>query len=370
VARIAAGDESLLDLIRCLVQVSEDGLGLMFRDDEQTYAYTRKRPSDKEEPVLSGKSHRYGAIVLLGLQHAQEEVQRRSLGGETAGDFCGRLISRLDRVDNVGDVALTCWAAAELGHPEIEVGLERLHALSGAERDLYTVEAAWVLTALVAAHERGLEQKLIDRARDRILAVSSGSGIFPHWTNLAKAPWIRSHVSCFADQVYPIQSLARYHRCFGHEASLRAANRCAEQICRLQGQGGQWWWHYDARSGEVVEGYPVYSVHQDAMGPMALLDLEEAGGDGHCDSIRLGLEWMARAPEIDCSLIDDERTLIWRKVVRAEPNKLSRKLRAAASRLVPSLRFEFLDGFLPPRRIDWECRPYHLGWVLYAWLQK
>ena len=60
-------------------------------------------------------------------------------------------------------------------------------------------------------------------------------------------------------------------------------------ICELQGPDGQWWWHYDTRTGKVVEGYPVYSVHQDSMAPMALLDLEDAGGPQHSEAITRGL---------------------------------------------------------------------------------
>ena len=34
------------------------------------------------------------------------------------------------------------------------------------------------------------------------------------------------------------------------------------------------------------------------------------------------------------------------------------------------LRLEFLDPMFPPRSQDWESRPYHLGWVLHAWLTR
>ena len=76
---------------------------------------------------------------------------------------------------------------------------------------------------------------------------------------------------------------------------------------------------------------------------------------------------MARAlPELEGgSLIDDGAGLIWRKVARREPGKLSALLQAAASRLHPRLRVPGLDLLFPPA-IDYEDRPYHLGWVLHA----
>jgi hypothetical protein len=162
--------------------------------------------------------------------------------------------------------------------------------------------------------------------------------------------------------------LARFHKAFDIPSALETANRCAAQICRLQGPGGQWWWHYDVRTGEVIEGYPVYSVHQDAMAPMALLDLFEAGGTDYAEAIRRGLKWMECAPEVGRSLIDEYQMLIWRKVARFEPRKFTRCVRTALTALSPSLRAHWLDTVLCPSLIDYESRPYHLGWVLHAWL--
>jgi hypothetical protein len=54
-------------------------------------------------------------------------------------------------------------------------------------------------------------------------------------------------------------------------------------------------------------------------------------------------------------------------VARKEPNKLSRYMQAAASSVHPSLRAPGLDTIFPPETIDFEDRPYHLGWVLYSW---
>jgi hypothetical protein len=204
----------------------------------------------------------------------------------------------------------------------------------------------------------------------RLLSVfSHQSGIFPPLVG-AGSSLLRGHVACFADQVYPIQALARYHAAFGAPDALSAATRCAEQICSAMGPNGQWWWHYDARNGRVIEGYPVYSVHQDAMGPMALFDLQEAGGPDFSEAIRKSLAWMDEAVEVGHSLIDEENGVIWRKVARAEPGKLVRGIRAGMSRVNQGLRLTPLDMLFRATQIDYECRPYHLGWVLDTWLPK
>ena len=63
-------------------------------------------------------------------------------------------------------------------------------------------------------------------------------------------------------------------------------------------------------------------------------------------------------------------SLVWRKVGRTDPAKLVRRARAVVSRLHPSLRLGVMDGVFPATRIDFESRPYHLGWILYAWTDR
>jgi hypothetical protein len=138
-------------------------------------------------------------------------------------------------------------------------------------------------------------------------------------------------------------------------------------MCRLQGADGQWWWHYDARTGRIVEKYPVYSVHQDAMGPMALFALENAGGPGHDEAVERSLHWLFEPTEINESLVDARVELIWRKVARREPNKLSRTAQALASRVHSALRVPGVDAIFPPESVDFESRPYHMAWLLHAW---
>jgi hypothetical protein len=174
-------------------------------------------------------------------------------------------------------------------------------------------------------------------------------------------------VGCFADQVYSIQALARYAAATGDERALAAAERGAERITALQGDEGQWWWHYDWRHGTVVERYPVYSVHQHAMAPMALMELREAGGPDHREAVAKGLGWLLERPESAAELIADDLGVVWRKVGRRDPHKMVRKLRSAASSAQPELRLTWLDVLFPPGPIDRECRPYELGWLLYAW---
>jgi hypothetical protein len=340
----------------------------MLLAEEGTFVHSLLRsPDGSTQP--RGTSPRYGSIVLLGVRHLPEPVQRELLGGASAAEFAGRLLDQARGWTNLGDLALLSWATAELDHPDLERALGLLLPCMDAETDSATVEAAWTVSALVAARENPQARAAIDRARAKLFrAFRPASGLFAHHTHAGHGGWLRAHVACFADLVYPIQACARLHAALGDEQSLAAANATAAVACRTQGPGGQWWWHYDVRNGSIVEGYPVYSVHQDSMAPMALFDLVEAGGDDHGHAVARGLPWLMKSAELGTSLIDEEPGMIWRKIARTDGGKTARAVRAATSRLSPGWRLGFLDGIWQPRRVDWECRPYHLGWVLDCWL--
>lgn len=66
-------------------------------------------------------------------------------------------------------------------------------------------------------------------------------------------------------------------------------------------------------------------------------------------------------------MIDESGGVIRRKVARREPRKFVRRAQAVAARIHPALRWPGTDTLFPAGAIDDECRPYHLGWLLYAW---
>jgi hypothetical protein len=193
------------------------------------------------------------------------------------------------------------------------------------------------------------------------------SGLFLHTPARKGLSALRAHVSCFADFIYPIQALSYYYLATRNTRAAEVATRCAERMCELQGPEGQWWWHFDVRTGRVVESYPVYSVHQDSMAPMALLTLAKSCGGDYSASIEKGLHWLAHPAEKTGSLVEEERNVIWRKLARREPRRLVRGLQTAASCLHFRCRVPAVDILFPPVAVDYESRPYHMGWILHAW---
>ena len=353
-------------LLERLLRVAFLRLPEQHTDGEFVFTVTGTRaPGGGWQLQPAGTSLRYGAITALGLLHAPEPEQRQVLAGQTGDDLVGKLAKRLDEITGLGDAALVCWAAAEARHGELPHALERLRELDRLGLPVDVVSAAWVVSALVAARPHADVEQHLAAARGRLLA-ARGAVAYPHTTS--DGPWYRAHVGSFADQVYPIQALARLHGSAGDPEALATAEAVAGVICGAQGGAGQWWWHYDSRTGGVVEGYPVYSVHQHAMAPMALLDLADAGGTSHIDAICRGLGWLAARPETDAELVLDEPPITWRKVGRGDKRKLVRGLRAAATRVRPGMRVPLLDRLYRPGPVDHECRPYELGWLLLTWL--
>lgn len=347
-----------------LVQLAVRGLSRIGGQAPASVAFTYRGQASPSGPVVrqQGSSLRYAAIAALGLGRVPEELQRQALGGRSAAEFAVQCQAAALTQAEPGATALSLWAAAEVAG---SADSELVTALEGAlDRDqLDTVIAAWMVTAAVAVGPDAAA--LQERAAERLLAHTGTVGVFAH--TLPPARGLRGHVGCFADQVYPIQALARLAAATGEARFLVPANRTAERIVRLQGAEGQWWWHYDHRDGSVVEGFPVYSVHQHGMAPMALADLAAAGGDDHSAAVAGGVRWLTAHPECVEPLIAPELDVVWRKVGRREPRKASRALAAATTALRPGLHLPFVDRVVPPGKVDYECRPYELGWLLYAW---
>lgn len=354
------------DVVHQLRALALAALPRMYRPEERLFAFRLRRKNGAM--ALEGVSARYTAIALLGLAGETEETATGILGGQSPHEVCEGLIERAQETDDLGEVALTLWAARVLQHPRAEAALDRLRSMRPAEARYPTVEVAWALSALTAQNGEVTDAAEAQAIAGRLLAsFHEHSALFAHWPAGARGLSFRSHVSCFADLVYPIQALSHYYRATRCGEALEAARACAKRMCELQGPDGQWWWHYDVRTSRMIEGYPVYAVHQVAMAPMALLALREACGEDHSEAVAKGLQWLVDPPEIPGSLIDEEAGIIWRKVARREPLKASRGLQALSSSLHPALRVPGLDLVFRPTFVDYESRPYEMGWILHAW---
>jgi len=235
------------------------------------------------------------------------------------------------------------------------------------------VELSWIIQGctMTLKKQDKLESyvlPVLNEAKSRLVGLyRSKQKLFQRHNRSGFKESVSRRIACFADQVYAILALSNYSVLFGDKQSAELAVAATEKICQLQGPLGQWWWHYDTTDGKVCEEYPVFSVHQDAMAPMAIMASGRLTGENHFSEIERGLRWIYGNNELNENLLLDKAGIIWRDIEKRELLKISRSLRAllcvAGLQLLHRLAGKCFVGF----RINYEFRPYHLGWILYTW---
>jgi hypothetical protein len=340
----------------------------MFDQASKQFCYRLVRTAKGLES--EGLSPRYTFMTLMGLHRGEKFGLRNPFNSETI--FNG-LLKDPHWLDNIGDLGLLLWTCALLApgryeeiYRDFEVARALDHYLDAQHGP--TMEMAWFLTGL--AHGALAGQKNLPGLAD--LAVKSyevirrnqgRNGIFGHLAGGGGMTGVfRGRLGSFADQVYPIYAFSKFATAFNHDEALKLAQDCADTICAVQGPMGQWWWHYDSRSGRVVGKYPVYSVHQDAMAPMALFALSESSGKDYRPWIFKGLPWIFGENELKFNLCDAEVNIVWRCIYLSKHATYARE---AASLLGFGPQSSVPGGL----RVRFEDRPYHFGWELYAFAE-
>jgi len=361
-----ASMEKASELTRTLIDLSMRGLSQMFDAERHFFCYRRVRTTGGA--INEGSSYRYTLMTLLGLHRARVAGLQMTIDVDP---ILKRAIDNHRAIDNVGDLGLLLWLLALEAPDEIKrvwAEADVSHSLDKFQdaRAGMTTELSWLLAGLshatLAKSEtpEGLTE-LADRVFSLVRSNFGGKSIFGHMSATKLSGRLRGRMGSFADQVYPIYGLSVYHRAYGRLDALRMASKCAETICHLQGTLGQWWWHYDAVTGKVAGRYPVYSVHQDGMAPMALFEIGATTGLDFTVPVLTGLAWITGRNELGVDLIDLSEQVIWRNLHRK-----GYLMRIEEGRSL--LGFEVSRCDPKDLAVLYECRPYHLGWLLYAFV--
>jgi hypothetical protein len=366
--RAAAAPLEFRGAIRRSTDLAARGLVSMFNADTQIFCHALRQTESglRQE----GISRRYTMMSLMGLHKLEASGTKSPIPIQSSIDA---LLSNLDWVDNVGDLGVLLWTCARIAPErleEIESRLDLATALTRFEdaRQRRTVELSWFLTGLAYA-KLALPQKardhkvLADSVYQLLLKNQSGRSVFGFHSSDQKSGGLnRSRIGCFADQVYPIYAFTRYAQAFGENDALAEAAKTARHICGAQGTLGQWWWHYDSWTGKVIGAYPVFSVHQHAMAPMVLFALGEATNTDYAPWIYKGLRWL-NDNELAVNMEDASANVVWRCIA---PGKAARLWRVAKNLITRSADSESRTGL----KVLHECRPYELGWMLYAFASQ
>ncbi|AKV04178.1 hypothetical protein AKJ09_10841 [Labilithrix luteola] len=304
------------------------------------------------------------AIGLIGIHRAG--IEARDLGIDVAKTRKALLgLTRSRRY--WGGFGLVLWANAVWDWMPVGSLQERcemaLCELPDRLSAMTTMQVAWLASGLLHEWKKRGNARTQDWSHLTLRELASRlmpeSRLMRHASDRAPlTARLRQNVANFADQVYAIQTLAFAEIAFGGGTWLKRAVQLADRNVALQGPLGQWWWHFDARRGRVLQRYPVYAVHQHAMAPMALLAVTSAGGPSYENWIRRSQDWI-HDNESSTSLVDRGAHTVWRDVEPRE-NALARRRRHARSLL------GIEDVSSPRLAVNRETRPYEWAWCLYA----
>jgi hypothetical protein len=338
----------------------------MFDADKQLFCHRLLRT--ELGLVREGLSPRYTIMTLLGLREL--ELAGMDSPFDTQAIYAS-LIRDTNWIQGIGDFGLLIWLTATFDPDQLGRLFSKFDCQTALDRysdaqEARTMELAWFLAGL--AHAAQTSPKLLSALTDlsvetyhRIEENQGEYGLFGHLsTKNSLAGRLRGRIGSFADQIYPIYAMSRFAKVFQVEDPLGPALECATAVCGAQGESGQWWWLYDARSGRVSSRYPVYSVHQQGMAPMGLFAVEEASGQSFKQFIYKGLLWIYGNNELGADMRDAAENLIWRCIL---PKKSQSKYWEMAMSVVRSPREDAEVGSL---KILYEQRPYEFGWLLFA----
>jgi len=355
------GSQNAHTHVRHLVDLAVRGLPQMFDENAGMFCNKLKKTAGKLVP--EGVSPRYTAMTLMGLHRLEQNGVASPLRVQPVVE---RFLANTNWVNNIGDLGLMLWLGARVApeqigklewHFQIPTALDRF----ASAREGNTMHLAWFLAGLSGCCQASTNPESLRKvARETyhlLIQNQGGHGYFGHLASQGTLKGrIRGHIGSFADQVYPIYGMSQFNLAFGDESALVRARKCALAICQAQGPLGQWWWHYDSRNGGVFEQYPVYSVHQHGMAPMALFALSKASGESFDSWIYKGLGWIDGRNELSANMEDASANVVWRCIRQS-------RLKRFSSAFLGTRRKGQVSADLT---VLFECWPYELGWLLYA----
>jgi hypothetical protein len=326
------------------------------RLDDGIYCYDREWASNANR----GRSLRYTLMVALGFSRAEQAGYSMPRNSKELADI---VLLHADEL-TAGDRGLALWLLTRLGDARAESLVAELSNLAvEALVPLEGMEIGWLVVGAAHARQAGLPGA--DVLHDRFLQVlrSRRAKRTPLYHHLGTSRG-RALLPNFATQVYSLLALAESARVANDSTALAEAVRLAELLVALRHADAGWPWLYHAERGTVVEAYQIYSVHQDAMAPMAFFALADATGDAQYARLGAdGLPWCFGRNELGFDFYDAEARFAHRAIKRrgwADRGELWANTASALVRLDRRVQ-------LGQSEINTTCRPYHQGWIIEAW---
>lgn len=320
--------------------------------------------NDFEHPAVM----RYTINSLLGLQ----EANRAGHAGPAAELYPAKLQTFLDRqlgaVDNWADRGLLLVLLSREGRKTEASNL--LRDISGfvdgqnfARVDLQSI--AWMLWGVAAAARSGLDNA--EQTADKLFKVLHSRYVDKD-SLLARHSLqrYRKDLVSFGGTAYYLRALYEYGTLVNDEYVLSLFDQAVARVMSLQGPKGEWPWMISVGRGDIVDPYPVFSVHQDSMAMLFLVPALDRGLPGAAEAISNSCLWVGGRNELNADLVNDDPFLICRSIQRVESAPRARRYLRSLWRRG--------DPWAPVARekveINRECRSYHIGWILFIWATR
>lgn len=308
----------------------------------------------------------YTLNVLLGLSRVKavpKDIDRATIFQQNV-----RQLPNLRVRDYAYGMAL--WTAAESGFEipaEIAQHIDRLLSERDNWRRFKAQDLGMLLTGVVAQLRAGEERWrkfarplfsfLVERYHGK-------SGLF-----FDAAVGYRRRFASFATQTYLTIACFHYGELTGDGAAIGMARDSVRKLIRMQGPQGEWPWFFDAKQGQVLDFYEVYSVHQYGMAPAFLECAERNDIPSAREALIKGFKWVLGNNQLQRSMLVPELQLSIRSQVR------NGELHTNKLRMIRAVQHAYLPR--PARLIDpanvilrMECRSYELGWILWSFGQR
>ncbi|HEY1854942.1 MAG TPA: hypothetical protein VGG40_10170 [Solirubrobacterales bacterium] len=357
-----------------LAALALDTLPHTYLPDSGLFAH--KTTVESGSYVNQGPNVLYSSDSLIGILSQRRRSPDEVMDLGPAMDGAVRAAQRRNSPDELANMVWACTLAEDPRGEDLLRALCEVEPTAGSGGNLGLVLYGLVAGARAYENRRDAAIAKAREVKDEICGrFSPQADVFTgarKRQGMPRRELLEYGIASFASQVYPLHGLAAYY-IFTGESPDPAVERVARRIVDVQGPLGQWWWIYSTRERVVIEGYPVYSVHQDGMAFLGLMELERLGIGGFREALALGVDWELGANELSTSLVSTEPSSIARCIQRRGSQadgiygvSQLNFARMFARSLAPKLSGDHVTAAPQSLEMLLECRSYHLGWLLYA----
>jgi hypothetical protein len=307
---------------------------------------------------------RAGVVVLLGLLRAEEvELDQPFFTGalrtKVLGDLGGEEAAP-------GDTGLAMWAESRAGGGAVS----EIHSLlkRGVAKGYGKVpleELSWIVSGLTEAtvrfgDEAGLTAALADATAALLGRCEKASGLFADVHRKR-----RGHLTPVSSQFHALRALSQVVRAGGPAEAEAATRALVEALVTLQREDGAWPGLVDPQRGSAVAIYPVLTVTQVALGPVALRAAGHQIEDSRIDpAITRALAWANGENALRFDLVHEQEARLDRGILpRREPGAVQRGFSTATRRFRGALQEPDPSRLI----LDPAVSSEDLGWLLEAW---